>query len=121
DTGIEDFGDLAGHQVARVPSPYWDYIVEHYDLKGKVDPINVGGLATFKNDDNLVQQCFITSEPYTINQWDDQDIGYLNISDSGYTPYRNLLFTTQDFLKEHPDVVETVVDAVTQGWTDYLE
>lgn len=120
DTGIKDFADLAGHKVSRVPSPYWDYIVAHYQLEGKVDPINIGSLANFKNDHDIVQQCFITSEPYTIEEMGMDDVGYLKLSDAGYTPYRNLLFTTKEYATKHPDVVEAVVKAVTEGWQHYL-
>lgn len=120
DTGIKDFPDLAGHKVSRVPSPYWDYIVAHYKLEGKVDPINIGSLANFQNDHDIVQQCFITSEPYTIKEMGMDDVGYLKISDSGYTPYRNLLFTTKEYADKNPDVVKAVAKAVSTGWEHYL-
>lgn len=120
DTGIKDFSDLAGHKVSRVPSPYWDYIVAHYNLEGKVDPINIGSLANFQNDHNIVQQCFLTSEPYTIKEMGMDDVDYLKVSDAGYTPYRNLLFTTKDYAEKNPEVVKAVVKAVKAGWEHYL-
>lgn len=120
DTGIKDFPDLAGHKVSRVPSPYWDYVVAHYDLEGKVEPINIGSLANFQNDHDIVQQCFLTSEPYTIEEMGMDDVGYLKISDAGYTPYRNLLFTTKEYADKNPDVVKAVAKAVSTGWEHYL-
>jgi len=35
-------------------------------------------------------------------------------------PYR-VMFTTQDFLKQHPDAVAKFVDASLRGWRDYLD
>ena len=43
----------------------------------------------------------------------------LLISDAGYSPYR-VMFTTQDFLQEHPDTVAKFVRASLRGWRDYL-
>jgi NitT/TauT family transport system substrate-binding protein len=40
-------------------------------------------------------------------------------SDAGYSPYR-VMFTTRDFLTQHPDVVGKFVAASLQGWRDYL-
>lgn len=48
------------------------------------------------------------------------DVGYLKISDSGYTPYRNLLFTTKEYADKNPDVVKAVAKAVSTGWEHYL-
>ncbi|WJH29239.1 ABC transporter substrate-binding protein [Paenibacillus sp. CC-CFT742] len=46
---------------------------------------------------------------------------YLKIADSGYANYADVLFTTEDYLKEHPDVVEAVVQASQKGWSYYLD
>lgn len=115
-TGIAGFEDLNGHTVARVPSPYWDYIRDSFDLTD-VNEINIGDLASFQNDTDLVTQCFITSEPYTIEKMGMTDVGYLRVfEDGGYNAYQNLLFTSQRFIDEHPDVVQAVVESSTAGW-----
>lgn len=120
-TGIEGFGDLNGHTVARVPSPYWDYIRTEFDLND-VHEINIGDLASFQNDENLVTQCFLTSEPYTIEEMGIEGVGYLSVADDGgYNAYQNLLYTTQDFIDQHPDVVEAVVQASNEGWQAMLD
>lgn len=115
-TGIEGFEDLEGHTVARVPSPYWDYIRDSFELTD-VNEVNIADLATFQNDEEMVSQCFITSEPYNIEEMGIEDVGYLLVGeDGGYNAYQNLLFTTIPFLDQNPEVVEAVVGASVDGW-----
>ncbi|MFV0252725.1 MAG: ABC transporter substrate-binding protein [Beutenbergiaceae bacterium] len=120
-SGISSFTDLNGYTVARVPSPYWDYIRESNDLTD-VNEINIADLATFQNDPNMVTQCFITSEPYILEQAGVTDVGFLLVGeDGGYNAYQNLLFTTQSFIDENPDTVQAVVEASMEGWQAMIE
>lgn len=121
ESGITGFDDLNGHTVARVPSPYWDYIRDSFELDD-VNEINIGDLATFQNDPNMVTQCFISSEPFVIENQGIENIGYLSVADDGgYNAYQNLLFTTQKFIDENPETVQAVVDASIEGWQAMLE
>lgn len=120
-SGIEGFEDLDGHTVARVPSPYWDYIRDNFGLTD-VNEVNIADLATFQNDEDMVTQCFITSEPYNIEEMGIEDVGYLSVGeDGGYNAYQNLLFTTIPFLNENPEVVEAVVGASVEGWQAMMD
>lgn len=115
---IRSFGDLNGHRVARIQSrPWWEYLKRHYRLN-HVDEVNyTGSLAAFKQDRNLVQQCYVTSEPYYLKR----SATILGVSDQGgYQAYSNVLFTTESVIKKHPDLVRRVVAAAAQGWRDFL-
>lgn len=120
-TGIKSFADISGHQVAVAPSGgFWPWIKGHYKLKN-VQEINfTGTLAEFKRNKNLVQQCFITSEPYVANQ-QKIDHAELMVADAGYNPYSQGLFTSEQMVKQHPDLVRKVVAAVQQGWKQFLQ
>jgi NitT/TauT family transport system substrate-binding protein len=119
--GIQDFGDLSGHQVAVAPSGgFWPWIKGHYNLKD-VQEINfTGTLAEFKRNENLVQQCFITSEPYFADQ-EKIDHAELLVADAGYNPYSQGLFTSERMIDENPDLVRKVVAAVQKGWEKFLQ
>ncbi|TAM66552.1 MAG: hypothetical protein EPN48_15950 [Microbacteriaceae bacterium] len=120
-TGITDFASLNKPDVtvSRVPSPYWDFIQGHFHLND-VKVVNITSLAAFQKDQNMVLQCFITNEPYTIQKMGLSDIGYLRVKDSGYNAYQDMLFTTESFAKQHPDVVKAVVAATVDGWNKLL-
>jgi NitT/TauT family transport system substrate-binding protein len=117
---VKDFADLAGRQVSVTPgAPYWDYIVAKYKLKGKVQQVNYSGqLATFVNDKKLVSQGYGVAEPYTLEK-QGVEIGYLLVSDSGFSPY-GMIATTEDIIKKDPKMVKAVVEATQEGWKRYI-
>ncbi|HEY8453050.1 MAG: ABC transporter substrate-binding protein [Micromonosporaceae bacterium] len=120
ETNITDWPDLNGHRIAVAPSGgYWPYIKGRYQLDDVQEVNFTGSLANFAADKDLVQQCFITSEPYEAAQ-EGIEIGTLMVADSGYNPYSQGLFTTERMIREHPDVVRAVVKAVKEGWERFL-
>jgi NitT/TauT family transport system substrate-binding protein len=119
--GIHDFGDISGHQVAVAPSGgFWPWIKGKYHLENVKEINFTGSLAEFKRNEGLVQQCFITSEPYFARQ-QGIDMDALMVSDAGYNPYSQGLFTSERTIKEHPETVRKVVKAVQEGWQQFLQ
>jgi NitT/TauT family transport system substrate-binding protein len=43
----------------------------------------------------------------------------LLVSDAGYAPYR-VMYTTREFVQQHPDVIAKFVRASVKGWRQYL-
>jgi NitT/TauT family transport system substrate-binding protein len=119
--GIKDFKDISGHQVAVAPSGgFWPWIKGEYDVTDVKEINFTGSLAEFKRNENLVQQCFATSEPYFADQ-EKIDYDLLMVADAGYNPYAQGLFTSEKMVKENPELVRKVVAAVQEGWTEFLE
>jgi NitT/TauT family transport system substrate-binding protein len=75
-------------------------------------------VANFAADPDYVQQAFATSEPFFARKA-GIETRVLLTSDAGYSPYR-VMFTTRDFLLQHPDIVGKFVRASLRGWRDYL-
>lgn len=118
--GIEDWPDLDGFRVAVAPSGgFWDYIKGHYDLQDVQEVNFTGSMANFAGDETMVQQCFITSEPYVAEQ-EGIEIETMLIADSGYNPYSQGLFTTEETIENDPELVRAVVAAAQQGWENFL-
>lgn len=117
---INDWSDLDGYRIAVAPSGgYWPYIKGEYGLDN-VEEVNfTGSLGNFAGDERMVQQCFITSEPFVAQQ-EGIEIETLLVADSGYNPYSQGLFTTERVIQEDPELVEAVVAAVQEGWENYL-
>ena len=119
DSPIHSFPDLNGHTVAVKPGSTWfEYLVKRYQLNRVVEIPATYSVANFVADPQYIQQCFPTSEPYFARQA-GIETRVLLISDAGYSPYR-VMFTTQDFVKAHPDTVAKFVRASLRGWHDYL-
>ncbi|WP_153978694.1 ABC transporter substrate-binding protein [Paenibacillus xylanilyticus] len=118
---IQDFTDLNGKTVyIGTAVPYWEYIKSQYNLTDVKEMKYNGQLVNFINDPSSLNQGYITNEPYALSQ-QGVEVEYLKIADSGYANYADVLFTTEDYLKEHPDVVEAVVQASQKGWSYYLD
>lgn len=120
ESNIKTFTDLNGKTVAVTPgSAYWLYIKAKYKLDAVKEVAYTGGIGPWVADKNLIQQCVSLNEPYLADQ---QKIAHseLLVSDSGFNPYQNILFTTEDIIKNQTQLVKDVVAAVAEGWKVYL-
>lgn len=69
-----------------------------------------------QTDDAIATSCYITDEPYTLQQ---QGIGHLIFTPRSYGIdfYGDNFFTTQDILKNRKDVVDAFIEATIRGWS----
>jgi NitT/TauT family transport system substrate-binding protein len=121
DSPIRSFSDLNGHSVAiKVGESTWfEFLVKRFQLNNVHIVPAMMNVANFVADPNYIQQAFATSEPFFAHQA-GVDTRVLLVSDAGYSPYR-VMYTTRDFLQQHPDVVAKFVRASLKGWKDYLD
>ncbi len=117
---IHSFADLNGHSVAiKVGESTWfEFLTKRYQLNNvQVIPAMMN-VANFVADPNYIQQAFATSEPYFAHQA-GVETRVLLVSDAGYSPYR-VMYTTRDFVQQHPEIIAKFVHASVRGWKDYL-
>ena len=119
DSSIHSFADLNGHTISIKPGYTWfAYLVQRYQLNNIHEIPATMSVANFVADPQYIQQAFATSEPYFARQA-GIETRVLLISDAGYNPYR-VMFTTRDFLQQHPEIVAKFVRASLKGWREYL-
>jgi len=119
DSPIHAFADLNGHTISVKPGYTWfAYLVKRYHLDNIHEIPATMSVANFVADPQYIQQAFATSEPFFARQA-GIETRVLLVSDSGYNPYR-VMFTTRDFLQQHPDIVAKFVRASLKGWREYL-
>jgi NitT/TauT family transport system substrate-binding protein len=118
---VKSFEELNGRKVYVAPTAaYWQYFVKKYKLD-KVQQFNYNGqLAIYLNDKEVVFQCYVTTEPLTAKR-QGANPGYLLNADSGFNPYANIMATTEQMIKDKPDVVQAYVSASLLGWRNYLQ
>lgn len=116
---IHSWSDLNGHTIAVTPgAPWWEYVKAKYKLN-HVNVVNYSySIAPFISNPNMVQQCFITNEPYVATHQHVPNETML-VSSTGFNLYDDVLFTTEAEIQNHPDVVRAVVKAVAAGWQEY--
>jgi NitT/TauT family transport system substrate-binding protein len=120
DSPVHAFADLEGKTIAVKPGSTWfEYLRKRYHYKNLREVPATYGVANFLQDQNYIQQVFVTSEPFYVQQRGVK-VRTLLISDTGYSPYR-VFFTSSDYLQKHPDVVAKFVRASIRGWRAYMQ
>lgn len=118
ENSIRDLRDLEGKTIMAGAGSVWiQFVQQRYGIRFNLLPL-VGDLARFMNDPKFVQQCFVTNEPFFAGQRGAK-VGALLIAHPGYEPYR-VMFTSEAFLAQNPEIVRKFVRASVRGWIDYL-
>jgi len=100
--------------------PYSDFLQKKYGFSRlKIVPSPFGDLSLYRTEKNYAMQCFVTSEPLAAKKTGIEPQTFL-IADSGYNPYTTVLATGESYLKANPQIVKSMVDAVREGWQNYL-
>jgi NitT/TauT family transport system substrate-binding protein len=124
DTGFDSFEKLKGRPIligAGGRVTYWPYLRKKYGLSdSQLRPYNYS-LAPFLADRELIQQGFLSSEPYPITQALGRPPSVLLIADAGYTPYQATIAISRKMVQEKKDLVQRFVDATLAGWAQYLK
>jgi NitT/TauT family transport system substrate-binding protein len=124
DTGFDSFEKLKGRPIligAGGRVTYWPYLRKKYGLSdSQLRPYNYS-LAPFLADKELIQQGFLSSEPYPITQALGRPPSVLLIADAGYTPYQATIAISRKMVQEKKDLVQRFVDATLEGWAQYLK
>lgn len=77
-------------------------------------------LAPFLHDRKAVQQGYLGSEPFSIEQASGEKPVVLLIADAGFAGYGSLISTSRHLVETNPDLVQRFIDASIEGWYAYL-
>lgn len=118
---LKSFADLNGRPVyVATAASYWEFQKKKFKLDKVKEMKYTGSLANFVADPTAVTQGYVTAEPYALKK-QGVETGMLLNADFGYNPYANMLFTTEDTIKKHPDLVKAFVEASVKGWNYYKD
>ena len=84
----------------------------------QIRPYNFN-VAPFLANPQAVQQGYLTSEPFLIEQAGVTPKVFL-LADSGYASYGSVLETSAKLAAQNPDLVQRFVKASIEGWYSYL-
>jgi len=115
---VREFRDLDGRVITAAVGMTWiPYIQQRYGIKFGLVPTTYG-LASFLADRSVIQQCFLTSEPYFAGQ-KGVAVRVLPLTDAGYDMYHTVI-CRRELIRTEPAVVRAFVAASIRGWDDYL-
>src|SRR3954463_15163573 len=77
-------------------------------------------LAPFLVDPNAIQEGYLTSEPFTIQQQGHFTPKVFLLADYGYPGYANMVLAPQKLIDANPKAVQAFYAGSRDGWYDYL-
>lgn len=111
---------LPVYLATHAHSTFWPWLKAEYGFEDDVVHAYTFSVAPFLNHKNIVQQGYLSSEPFAIKQAGIEPKVFL-LSDYGYPPYATTIETTKGMIEDRPDVVKRFVQASMEGWKSYLE
>src|SRR5260370_40391798 len=72
-------------------------------------------------DPNVVQQGFLSSEPYSIEQAIGKLPEVLLIADAGFSAYQTTIAISRKLAAEKKELIQRFVAASLEGWAQYLK
>ncbi|OXM88237.1 myristoyl transferase [Paenibacillus rigui] len=121
DEPIKTFADVNGRQVfIQQGQPYWEFLKKQFKLDQAKEVAYTGQHVNFINDKKSVSQGFVSGEPFALKQ-QGVEVNTLLVADAGYKPYGAVIYTTEKYLKEHPDAVKAFIGGTVKGWYYYKD
>jgi NitT/TauT family transport system substrate-binding protein len=123
DAGIHSLADMKGHPIllsdASVTA-FWVWLRSKYGFTDdQIRKYNFNN-APFLADKRIVQQGYLTSEPYTIEKEAHIKPAVFLLADEGYPGYGGMLLAPDSLLKSNPAAVKAFIEATAAGWRAYL-
>ena len=120
---VKKLEDLKGKTIlisGDANTNYWPWLKATYGLTdAQVRPYTFN-IQPFVADKNVVQQGYLSSEPYAIEKQAKFKPTALLLADHGWPPYATTVVCMEDTLKKKPKAVAAFIKASMQGWKDYL-
>ena len=121
---LDRLEDLKGKTIlisAAANTTYWPWLKDKYKLEDSQKRPYTFNVQPFVADKNVVQQGYLSSEPYAIEKEAKFKPTTFLLSDYGWPPYSTTIVCMEKTLRERPKAVAAFVKASMQGWKDYLK
>ena len=123
DQGFETLADLKGHPILisqDARTTYWEWLKVEYDFTDDMIRPYTFNPAPFLADPSVIQQGYLTSEPFAIEREGGFTPQVFLLADAGYDTYSTTIETSWRLALDNPDLVQRFVDASIEGWYSYL-
>lgn len=124
DQGLEKIADLKGRPIllsdASVTA-FWVWLKSKYGFTDDQVRKYTFNAAPFLADKRVVQQGYVTSEPYTIEKQAGLKPKVFLLADEGYPGYATMILVPDSLIQKNPAAVRAFVEASAAGWKSYLD
>jgi len=123
DAGIRSLADMKGHPIllsdASVTA-FWVWLKSKYGFTDDQVRKYTFNNAPFLADKRIVQQGYVTSEPYTLEKEGHLKPAVFLLADEGYPGYGGMVLASDKLIAANPAAVRAFVAASAAGWREYL-
>lgn len=120
---IRSIADMRGKPImisdAGVGS-HWIWLKSKFGFSDRQIRKYTYNLAPFLADPKAIQQGYVTSEPYQIEQASGVAPQVFLLADEDYPAYATLILASNRLIARDPETVRAFVAASIAGWRDYL-
>jgi NitT/TauT family transport system substrate-binding protein len=123
DQGIASIADMKGRPILLSDASitaFWVWLKAKYGLTDdQVRKYNYSA-APFLADKRVIQQGYVTSEPYLIEKEGKIKPALFLLADNGYPSYAAMALVPDSLIARNPAAVQAFVEATAAGWKSYL-
>ena len=123
DAGIRSLADMKGHPILLADASitaFWVWLKAKYGFTDDQVRKYTFNNAPFLADKRIVQQGYVTSEPYTIEKEAGLKPAVFLLADEGYPGYAGMVLAGDTLIAAHPAAARAFVAASAAGWQAYL-
>jgi NitT/TauT family transport system substrate-binding protein len=120
--GFKSLADLKGHPImvsSFARDAFWPWMKMKYGYTDDQIRPYVFNLGPFLHDPTVIQQGYVTNEPFTAAAQGSDPQVFL-FADEGYKDYAGLLTVRRESMQKSRDVLQRFVNATVEGWYAYL-
>ena len=124
DPALETIADLADRPFLLATASrdaFWVWLKARYGFTDdQVRTYNFNP-APFLADERAVQQGYLTSEPYSIEQAAGFSPRVFLLADEGYPSYAAMVLAPNAFARDNAAALRSFIAASAEGWRDYIQ
>ena len=121
--GNDSFPALKGKPImigADSRASWWAFLRAKFGYSDSQIRPYTFNLAPFLANKSAIQQGYLGSEPFSIEQEAHFKPVVLLMADAGFQGYASLIATSDKKIQQQPDLVKRFIDASIEGWYSYL-
>lgn len=124
DVGINSIEDMKGHPILLSDASitaFWVWLKAKYGFTDDMVRKYTFNPAPFLANKQVVQQGYVTSEPYVLETEAKITPKVFLLADHGLPGYAAMVMARNDMIADNPAAVKAFVDASAVGWKSYLD
>jgi NitT/TauT family transport system substrate-binding protein len=121
---VQRLEDLKGKTIlvsAASQTSFWPWLRSTYGLQDSQTRPYTFNIQPFVASKNVVQQGYLSSEPYAIEKEAGFKPQVFLLADHGWPPYSTTIVCMEKTVRERPQAVAAFLKASMEGWKAYLQ